>query len=147
MANQDNIGFFIGNCTQDPELRFTQSGVAVTGIRIAQTTRYMKDGEWKDGDTLFITGNAWRDFAENLAETGRKGDRFILVGRLRLRTYQDRDGNERLSAELELDDAGPSCKWAAWQKKQVGGNQGGGGSHAGASQAAPPPPAPGDVPF
>jgi single-strand DNA-binding protein len=104
----------VGNLTDDPELRFTPSGAAVAKFRIASTPRYLdkQSGEWKDGDPLFLPCNIWRDAAENVAETLKRGARVIVTGRLRMRSYETKEGEKRTVYELEVDEIGPSLRYA-----------------------------------
>jgi len=104
----------VGNLTDDPELRFTPSGAAVAKFRIASTPRYLDktSGEWKDGDPLFLPCNIWRDAAENVAETLKRGTRVIVTGRLRQRSYETKEGEKRTVYELEVDEIGPSLRYA-----------------------------------
>ena len=104
----------IGNLTDDPELRFTQSGAAVAGFSVASGTRvYDKEsGQWKPGDTLFLRCSVWRKHAENVAESLSKGMNVIVQGRLKQRPYTDREGVKRTSFELDVDEVGPTLKWA-----------------------------------
>jgi single-strand DNA-binding protein len=106
-----------GNLVEDPELRFTPSGVAVARFRIASTPRYRDNatGEWKDGDTLFLTCQVWRQAAENAAETLQRGMRAIVTGRLRQRSYETKEGEKRTVYELQVDEAGPSLRNATAQ--------------------------------
>jgi single-strand DNA-binding protein len=101
-----------GNLVDDPELRFTPSGVPVARFRIASTPRYRDNatGEWKDGDTLFLTCQVWRQAAENVAETLQKGMRAIITGRLHQRSYETNEGEKRTVYELQVDEAGPSLR-------------------------------------
>ncbi|MCK2031245.1 single-stranded DNA-binding protein [Microbacterium galbinum] len=107
----------VGNLTADPELRFTQNGLPVANFTIASTPRNMDraTNEWKDGDPLFLRASVWREFAEHVAGTLTKGMRVIAQGRLRQRSYQDREGNQRTAIELEVDEIGPSLRYATAQ--------------------------------
>lgn len=107
----------VGNLTADPELRYTQTGLAVANFTIASTPRtYDKtSGEWRDGDALFLRASCWRDFAEHVAGSLTKGTRVIATGRLKQRSYDDRDGNKRTTIELEIDEIGPSLRYATAQ--------------------------------
>lgn len=134
----------VGNLTADPELRFTQSGVAVASFTIASTPRTFdrQSNEWKDGETLFLRASIWREAAENVAETLTKGTRVVAQGRLKARTYDDREGNKRTSYELDVDEIGPSLQWATAQVTRA--SRGGGGfggatpdPRAGQQQSAP----------
>ena len=113
MAGETTITV-VGNLTDDPELRFTQSGAAVANFRIASTPRYLdrQSGEWRDGDPLFLACNIWRDAAENVAETLKRGTRVIVTGRLRQRSYETKEGEKRTVYELEVDEIGPSLRSA-----------------------------------
>ena len=102
----------IGNLTDDPELRFTQSGAAVAKFRVASTPRFFKDGQWKEGEPLFLSCTVWRQAAENVAESLQRGARVIVSGRLRQRSYETREGEKRTVIELEVDEVGPSLRWA-----------------------------------
>ena len=111
MSNETTITV-TGNLVEDPELRFTPSGVPVARFRIASTPRYRDNatGEWKDGDTLFLTCQVWRQAAENVAESLQKGMRAIVTGRLRQRSYETKEGEKRTVYELQADEAGPSLR-------------------------------------
>jgi single-strand DNA-binding protein len=127
----------IGNLTDDPELRFTPSGAAVAKFRVASTPRYMdkQSGEWKDGEALFLACTVWRQAAENVAESLQRGARVIVSGRLRQRSYETREGEKRTVIELEVDEVGPSLRYATAkvQKMQRSGGNGGFGSEGGGS--------------
>jgi single-strand DNA-binding protein len=97
---------------EDPEIRFTQSGIAVANLRVAVTQRVQQDGTWRDGDTSFFKVNVWRGQAENLAESLGKGDRVMVTGRLRQRSWETPEGEKRSVTELEADKVGASLKWA-----------------------------------
>ncbi|OJU39706.1 MAG: single-stranded DNA-binding protein [Microbacterium sp. 69-10] len=107
----------VGNLTADPELRYTQNGLPVANFTIASTPRTLDkaSGEWKDGDALFLRASVWREFAEHVAGSMTKGMRVIAQGRLRQRSYQDREGNNRTAIELEVDEIGPSLRYATAQ--------------------------------
>jgi len=104
----------VGNLTADPELRYTQNGKAVANFTIASTPRTFdrQANEWKDGDALFLRSSVWNEFAEQVSGSLTKGSRVIAQGRLRQRSYQDREGNQRTSIELEVDEIGPSLRYA-----------------------------------
>ncbi|WP_249214137.1 single-stranded DNA-binding protein, partial [Micrococcus luteus] len=107
----------VGNLTADPELRFTPNGAAVANFTVASTPRTFdrQTNEWKDGEALFLRCSVWREAAENVAESLTKGMRVIVQGRLRARSYDDRDGNRRTSWELDVDEVGPALRFAvAW---------------------------------
>jgi len=102
----DNHTTIVGNLVEDPEVRFTSSGTPVTNLRMAVTLRIQQDGEWRDGDTSFLKVNVWRGQAENLAESLGKGDRVMVTGRLRHRTWETPEGEKRSVAEIEADEVG-----------------------------------------
>jgi single-strand DNA-binding protein len=114
MSGETTINL-IGNLTSDPELRFTPSGAAVANFTVASTPRFFdrESGEWKDGDALFIRCSIWRQPAENVAESLTRGMRVIVQGRLRQRSYKTREGDKRTVVELEVDEIGPSLRFAA----------------------------------
>ncbi len=107
----------VGNLTADPELRYTQNGLPVANFTIASTPRSFdrQTNEWKDGDALFMRCSVWREFAEHVAGSLTKGMRVVAQGRLRQRSYQDREGNNRTAIELEVDEIGPSLRYATAQ--------------------------------
>jgi len=115
----------IGNLTSDPELRFTQSGIPVANFTIASTPRSWDKGteDWKDGESLFLRGSAWRDLAEHVAGSLTKGSRVIVQGRLKQRSYETESGDKRTSFELEVDDIGPSLRYATAQVTRVTANR------------------------
>jgi single-strand DNA-binding protein len=119
----------IGNLTDDPELRFTPSGAAVAKFRVASTPRFFKDGEWKDGDPLFLSCTVWRQAAENVAESLQRGARVIVSGRLRQRSYETREGEKRTVIELEVDEIGPSLRYATAKVQKMSRSGGGGGGY------------------
>ncbi|MEU4557341.1 single-stranded DNA-binding protein [Actinoplanes sp. NPDC023936] len=133
MAGETTITV-VGNLTDDPELRFTPSGAAVAKFRIASTPRTLdrQSGEWKDGEPLFLACNIWRDAAEHVAESLQRGARVIVQGRLRQRSYETREGEKRTVYELEVDEIGPSLRYAT-AKVQKMNRSGGGGGGFGAS--------------
>ena len=126
MANDTPISI-IGNLTADPELRFTQSGVAVASFTIASTPRKFnrQTNEWEDGEALFMRCSIWRDAAENVAESLEKGSRVIASGNLKQRSFTDREGNNRTSIELDVDEVGPSLKYATAKPNKVDRRNGG----------------------
>lgn len=141
MAAGDTTITVVGNMVADPELRFTPSGAAVASFRIASTPRFFDKNanEWKDGDSLFLTCNVWRQYAENVAESLSKGMRVIVTGRLKQRSYETREGEKRTVFEVEVDDVGPALRNATAKVNRIsreggfsgggssGGNTGGGG--------------------
>lgn len=137
----DTVITVIGNLTSDPELRFTPSGSAVANFTIASTPRAFdrQSNEWKDGETLFLRASVWREAAENVAETLTKGTRVIAQGRLKSRSYQTKEGENRTVMELEVDEIGPSLRYASAKVTRTtrqGGNGGGfGGGQQGGGQS------------
>jgi single-strand DNA-binding protein len=119
----------VGNLTADPELRFTPSGAAVANFTVASTPRNFdrQSGEWKDGDALFMRCNVWRQAAENVAETLTRGMRVMVSGRLRQRSFETREGEKRTVVELEVDEVGPSLRYATAKVNKVSRGSGGGG--------------------
>jgi single-strand DNA-binding protein len=122
----------VGNLTADPELRYTQNGLPVANFTIASTPRNFDRAanEWKDGDALFLRASVWREFAEHVAGSLTKGSRVIATGRLKQRNYQDREGNNRTAIELEVDEIGPSLRYATAQVTRAAGGSGGGGGQS-----------------
>ncbi len=120
----------VGNLTADPELRYTQNGLPVANFTIASTPRNFDRAanEWKDGDALFLRASVWREFAEHVAGSLTKGMRVIAQGRLRQRSYQDREGNQRTAIELEVDEIGPSLRYATAQVTRAASTGGAGGA-------------------
>lgn len=133
MAAGDTQITVVGNLVADPELRFTPSGAAVASFRIASTPRVFdrQANEWKDGDSLFLTCNVWRQYAENVAESLNKGMRVIVVGRLKQRSYETREGEKRTVFEIEVDDVGPALRNATAKINRIARDGGGGGSFGG----------------
>jgi len=134
MAGETTITV-VGNLTDDPELRFTPSGAAVAKFRVASTPRTLDraSGEWKDGEPLFLACNVWRQAAENVAESLQRGARVIVTGRLRQRSYETREGEKRTVIELEVDEIGPSLRYATAKVQKMSRSGGGGGGGFGAS--------------
>ena len=134
----DTIITIIGNLTADPEMRFTPSGAAVASFTVASTPRTFdrQAGEWKDGETLFMRCSIWRDAAENVAESLTKGTRVIVQGRLVQRSYTTREGENRTVVEMQVDEIGPSLRYAKAQvtRQPRGGGQGGFGGGQGGPQ-------------
>ncbi len=129
----------VGNLTADPELRYTQNGLPVANFTIASTPRTFdrQANEWKDGEALFLRASVWREFAEHVAGSLTKGSRVVATGRLKQRSYQDREGNNRTSIELEVDEIGPSLRYATAQVTRAASSGGGGGNFGGGQQARP----------
>ncbi len=141
MAQGDVQITVVGNLVADPELKYTQNGTAVANFRVASTPRVYRDGQWVDGEGMFLTCSLWREAAENAVESLSKGMRVIVQGRLRQRSYETREGERRTVFEVEVDEVGPSLKFARAQVTRTprngGGNFGGGsrgqGGNAGGS--------------
>ena len=132
----------IGNLVDDPELRFTPSGAAVASFRVASTPRTYDraSGEWKDGETLFLTCSAWRQLGENVAESLTRGSRVIVQGRLKQRSYETREGEKRTVFEIDVDEVGPSLRSATAKVTRTtrsGGEFGGGGGRPGGQSDDP----------
>ncbi len=108
---------FVGNLVADPELRYTQNGLAVANFTIASTPRTFDraSNDWKDGEALFLRASVWREFAEHVAGSLTKGSRVVATGRLRQRSYETKEGEKRTSIELEVDEIGPSLRYATAQ--------------------------------
>lgn len=150
MAQGDTPITLVGNLVADPELRYTPSGAAVANFRVASTPRRFdsQSNQWVDGEALFLACNIWRQAAENVANSLTKGDRVIVQGRLRQRSYDTREGEKRTVYEIEVDEVGPSLRYATsqvtktprqggqgnWNGGNQGGNQGNQGSYSGGNQ-------------
>ncbi len=119
----------VGNLTADPELRFTPSGAAVANFTVASTPRIYdrQSGEWKDGEALFLRCNIWREAAENVAESLTRGARVIVSGRLKQRSFETREGEKRTVVEVEVDEIGPSLRYATAKVNKASRSGGGGG--------------------
>ena len=135
MAAGDTTLTVIGNLTADPELRFTPAGAAVANFTVASTPRIFdrNSNEWKDGEALFMRCNIWREAAENVAESLTRGSRVIVSGRLKQRSYETREGEKRTVVELEVDEIGPSLKYATAKVNKASRGGGGGGGFGGSS--------------
>lgn len=122
----DTIITVVGNLTADPELRYTQNGLAVANFTIASTPRTFDraSGEWKDGEALFLRASVWREFAEHVAGSLTKGSRVIAQGRLKQRSYETKEGEKRTTVELEVDEIGPSLRYATAQVTRQSRNAG-----------------------
>ena len=133
MAAGDTQITIAGNLVEDPELRFTPAGQPVARFRVASTPRFRDNatGEWKDGDSLFLTCNVWRQAAENVAESLTRGMRVIVSGRLRQRSYETKEGEKRTVYEVEVDDVGPSLRNASAKVNRVARSGGDGGYSGG----------------
>jgi len=140
MAAGDTNITIIGNLVNDPELRYTPTGQAVATFRVASTPRFLdkNTNEWKDGDSLFLSCNVWRQAAENVAESLQRGMRVIVSGRLKQRSYETREGEKRTVYEIEVDEVGPSLRNASAKVNRsnrssagFGGGQSGAGGQSG----------------
>jgi len=138
MAAGDTQITIAGNLVDDPELRFTPAGQPVARFRVASTPRYLdkNTNEWKDGDSLFLTCNVWRQAAENVAESLTRGMRVIVSGRLRQRSYETKEGEKRTVYEIEVDDVGPSLRNASAKVNKVARSGGDGGYGGGRSSGS-----------
>jgi single-strand DNA-binding protein len=135
MAAGDTPITVVGNLVADPELRFTPAGQPVATFRVASTPRIRDNAtnEWKDGDSLFLTCNVWRQAAENVAESLQRGMRVIVTGRLKQRNYETKEGEKRTVFEVEVDDVGPSLKNASAKVNRASRGGGDGGFNGGNS--------------
>src|SRR6516165_2882039 len=138
MAAGDTQITIVGNLVADPELRYTPTGQAVATFRVASTPRFRDNttGEWKDGDSLFLSCNVWRQAAENVAESLQRGMRVIVSGRLRQRSYETREGEKRTVYEVEVDDVGPSLRNASAKVNRASRGSDGGGFGGGSSRGS-----------
>lgn len=145
MAGETQITL-VGNLVDDPELRFTNSGAAVASFRVASTPRTFdrQSGEWKDGESMFLTCSVWRQYAENVAESLQRGMRVIVQGRLRQRSYETREGEKRTVFEVDVEEVGPALRSATAKvtktQRQGGGygDQGGGFGGPQSGRSGPP---------
>ena len=131
----------IGNITADPELRYTQSGLAVANLTIASTPRTFDrtKNEWIDGDALFLRASVWREYAEHVAGSLTKGSRVIASGRLKQKTYETKEGEKRTSMELDIDEIGPSLRYATATLTRASSGSGSGGAPARSNAASDEP--------
>ena len=139
MAAGDTQITIAGNLVDDPELRFTPAGQPVAKFRVASTPRFLDKGtnEWRDGDSLFLTCNVWRQAAENVAESLTRGMRVIVSGRLRQRSYETKEGEKRTVYEVEVDEVGPSLRNASAKVNRAARNGAGGGPAGPGGSGAP----------
>ena len=135
----ETIITIVGNLTDDPELRFTPSGAAVANFTVASTPRNFdkQTNEWTDGEAMFLRCSIWRQAAENVAESLQRGMRVVVQGRLKARTYETREGEKRTVFEVEVEEIGPSLKFATAKVNRVSRSGGGGGYSGGGGQSAP----------
>jgi single-strand DNA-binding protein len=138
MAAGDTPITVVGNLVADPELRFTPAGQPVATFRVASTPRVMdrQTNEWRDGDSLFLTCNVWRQAAENVAESLQRGMRVIVTGRLKQRNYETKEGEKRTVYEVEVDDVGPSLRNASAKVNRASRGSGEGGFSGGNNRGA-----------
>jgi single-strand DNA-binding protein len=131
----------VGNLTADPELRYTQNGLAVANFTIASTPRNFDraTNDWKDGEALFLRASVWREFAEHVAGSLTKGARVIATGRLKQRSYETKEGEKRTSIELEVDEIGPSLRYATASVTRAASSRDGGSGGGGRPQVADEP--------
>jgi single-strand DNA-binding protein len=139
VAAGDTTLTIVGNLTADPELRFIPSGAAVANFTVASTPRIYdrQSGEWKDGEALFLRCSIWREAAENVAESLTRGARVVVTGRLKQRSFETREGEKRTVVELEVDEIGPSLRYATAKVNKISRGGGGGGFGGGGSSATP----------
>ncbi|ASU81721.1 single-stranded DNA-binding protein [Nocardiopsis gilva YIM 90087] len=138
MAGETQITL-VGNLVDDPELRFTPSGAAVANFRVASTPRMFdkQSGEWRDGESMFLTCSVWRQYAENVAESLQRGMRVIVQGRLKQRSYETKEGEKRTVFEIDVEEVGPALRSATakvTKTQRQGGGFGGGGGYGGGPQ-------------
>ena len=133
----DTVITVVGNLTADPELRFTPSGAAVANFTVASTPRTFdkNSNEWKDGEALFLRCSVWRQAAENVAESLHRGTAVIVQGRLKQRSYETKEGEKRTVYELDVDEVGPSLKFATAKVTKASRGGGGGGGYGGGGQS------------
>jgi single-strand DNA-binding protein len=138
MAAGDTQITIAGNLVDDPELRFTPAGQPVARFRVASTPRFLDKGtnEWKDGDSLFLTCNVWRQAAENVAESLTRGMRVIVSGRLRQRSYETKEGEKRTVYEVEVDEVGPSLRNASAKVSKIARSGSGDGGYGGGQRGS-----------
>ena len=134
----DNTVTLIGNLTDDPELRFTPNGVAVANFRLAVTPRIRQGDQWTDGETSFFRVNCWRTLAEHAAETLTKGARAIVIGRLRVRSWETPEGDKRTVVEVEAEEVAPSLKFATATVQRTSAKAAAGASKGGQFNDEPP---------
>lgn len=141
MAQGDTTITVVGNVVADPELRFTPSGAAVANFRVASTPRTFnkQTNQWEDGEAMFLTCNVWQQAAENVAQSVTKGMRVIVTGRLKQRSYQNREGENRTVFEIDVDEVGPSLRYATVQVARTPREGGGQQVRQSAPQARPDP--------
>ena len=132
----------VGNLTADPELRFTPAGAAVANFTVASTPRMFdrQTNEWKDGEALFLRCSIWREAAENVAESLTRGSRVIVQGRLKQRSFETREGEKRTVVEVEVDEIGPSLRYATAKVNKASRSGGGGGGFGGGGGQRQPAP-------
>ncbi|MDP9067668.1 MAG: single-stranded DNA-binding protein [Actinomycetota bacterium] len=133
MAGLQNSVTIVGNVTDDPELRFTPSGLPVANFTVAVNSRVKKGDQWEDRNDGFFRCSCWRDMAENVAESLQKGTRVMVIGRLQEQKWEDNDGGKRSRIEIQVDEVGPTLRWATAtvQKSQRSGGGGFGGGQGG----------------
>ncbi|WP_440708801.1 single-stranded DNA-binding protein [Herbiconiux sp. YIM B11900] len=148
MAGETNITV-VGNLTAEPELRYTQNGLAVANFTIASTPRTFDraSNDWKDGEALFLRASVWREFAEHVAGSLTKGMRVVVTGALKQRSYEDKEGQKRTSIELEVDEIGPSLRYATAQVTRTSSGGGRPQQQAAEEPWAAAEPGSGEVPF
>lgn len=145
MAYENNFITFVGNLTEDPDLRYTSAGVPVVNFRVASNRRWQsRDGQQQE-ETTFMGVSAWRDLADNAGQSLHKGDRVVVIGRVKVRSYENQQGQTVWVTEIEADEIAPSLRWA--QATPVRAQRDGAAQSDAGSRYAPPPPSDEDVPF
>jgi single-strand DNA-binding protein len=134
----DTFVSLVGNLTDDPEVRFTPAGTQVGSFRLAVTPRVREGEQWKDGDTSFFRINVWRELAANAAESLHKGDRALVLGRLKSRSWETPEGERRSVVEVEAEELGPSLKWATATVERASRKAGNGPTKGGRFNDDPP---------
>ena len=138
MAGLQNSVTIVGNVTDDPELRFTPSGLPVANFTVAVNSRIKKGDQWEDRNDGFFRCSCWRDMAENVAESLQKGTRVMVIGRLQEQKWEDNDGGKRSRIEIQVDEVGPTLRWATATVQKSQRSSGGGQGGQGGSWGAPP---------
>ena len=138
MAGLQNTVTIVGNVTDDPELRFTPSGLPVANFTVAVNSRVKKGDQWEDRNDGFFRCSCWRDMAENVAESIQKGTRVMVIGRLQEQKWEDNDGGKRSRIEIQVDEVGPTLRWATATVQKSQRSSGGGQGGPGGSWGAPP---------
>jgi single-strand DNA-binding protein len=131
VAFESNYITFIGNMTDDPRFVYTATGTGVATIRLASNRRWTDKAGQQQEETVYMNVNCWRDLAENVAESLKKGDRVVAIGRVRTRSYENKEGQTIWTTEIDADEIAPSLKWAQATVKKTSGNDAGNGANRG----------------